>query len=158
MHQRGNTPVKVEKCGDFIERKTGILGASPDGLVTDPSRSNPYGVIEAKNILVKDGETLKDALVRKSVCKRSGIGLKVNNNHMYYYQVQQQLFVVNRTWGVLAILGSNGEFFNEEIAFQPEWWKEKQKNIEHFYYKYILYELAYPRIRDGLTRYDFNQS
>ena len=87
----------------------------------------------------------------------SDTGLKVNKGHMYFYQVQQRLFVVNRLWGVLAsaILGSNGEFFHEEIAFQPEWWKEKLMNIEQFYDKYIIYELAYPRIRDGLTRCDY---
>ena len=82
----------------------------------------------------------------------SDTDLKVNKSHMYFYQVQQQLFVVNRLWGVLAILGSNGEFFHEEIAFQPEWCREKLMNIEQFYDKYIIYELAYPRIRDGLTR------
>ena len=42
---------------------------------------------------------------------------------MYFYQVQQ-LFVANRLWGDLAILGSNEDFFHEEIVFQPDWWKE----------------------------------
>ena len=63
---------------------------------------------------------------------------------------------MNRLWGVLAILEVMEDFFHEEIAFQPEWWKEKLMNIEKFYDKYILYELAYPRIRDGLTRYDYS--
>ena len=87
----------------------------------------------------------------------SDTGLKVNKSHMVVYQVQPRLFVVNRLWGVLAsaILGSNGEFFLEEIAFQPEWWKEKLMYIEQFYDKHIIYELAYPRIRDGLTRCDY---
>ena len=67
---------------------------------------------------------------------------------MYFYQVQQRLFVVKRLWGVLAILGSNGECFHEEIAFQPEWWKEKLMNIEQFCDKDIIYELAYPSFRD----------
>ena len=155
MHHQGHTKVQVTKCGFFVEKEKGILGASPDGLITDPSKCNPYGIIEAKNVIVKDGETLKDALIRKSVCKMSDAGLKVNKSHMYFYQVQQQLFVVNRLWGVLAILGSNGEFFNEQISFEPEWWKEKLKNIETFYDKFIVYELAYPRLRDGLTRFDY---
>ena len=87
----------------------------------------------------------------------SDTGLKVKKSHMYFYQVQQRLFVVNRLWGVLvsAILGSNGEFLHEEITFKPEWWKEKLMNIEQFYDKYIIYGLAYPRIRDGLTRCDY---
>ena len=96
------------------------MGASPDGLVTDPSKRSPHGIIEAKNVIVKDGETLKDALIRKSICKMSDTGLKVNKSHVHFYQVQQQLFVVNRLWGVLAIQGGNREFFHEEIAFQPE--------------------------------------
>ena len=52
----------VAKCGFFVEKEKGILGASPDGLVTDPSKGSPHGIIEAKNVIVKDGETLKDAL------------------------------------------------------------------------------------------------
>ena len=139
----------------FVEKEKGIFGASQDGLITDPSKCNPSGIIEAKNVIVKDGETLKDALIRKSVCKMPDAGLKVNKSHTYFYQVQEQLFVVNRLWGVLAILGSNGEFFNEEISFEPEWWMEKLKNIETFYDKFIVYELAYPRLRDGLTRFDY---
>ena len=132
MHEQGYTRVQVAKCGFFVEKEKGILGASPDGLVTDPSKSSPHGVIEAKNVTVKDDETLKDALIWKSTCKMSDTGLKVNQSHMYFYQVQQQLCVVNGLWGVLAILGSNGELFREEIAFQPEWWKEKPMNIEQF--------------------------
>ena len=105
MHQQGHTRVHVAKCGFFVEKEKGILAASPNGLVTDPSKGNPHGIIEAKNvIIVKDGETLKDALIRKSICKMSDTGLKVNKSHMYFYQVQQQLFVVNRIWGVLAYL------------------------------------------------------
>lgn len=127
----------------YIEKKKGILGASPDGLVTDPIRNNPYGLIEAKNVLVQDGETLKDALVRKSVRKMSETGFKVKKNHMYFYQIQQQLLVVNRDWGVLAILGSKGKFFNEEIAFEPEWWEEKLNNIEKIYEKFIHVNMSW---------------
>ena len=59
MHQQGHTRVHVAKCGFFVEKEKGILGASPDGLVTDPSKRSPHGIIEAKNVIVKDGETLK---------------------------------------------------------------------------------------------------
>ena len=52
----------------FVEKKKGILGAFPDGLVTDPSNPrSPHGIIEAKTAIVMDGETLKDALIRKSI-------------------------------------------------------------------------------------------
>ena len=40
MHQQGHTQEQVTKCGFFVEKKKGILGAFPDGLVTDPGKSN----------------------------------------------------------------------------------------------------------------------
>ena len=92
--QQGHCGLKVENCGFFVAKNHGFLGASPDGLVTDPSIENPLGVIEVKNVTVKDSEELSLALVRKSICKKDGM---VNERHMYYYQIQQQLFVVNRT-------------------------------------------------------------
>ena len=81
------------------------------------------------------------------MCKRTDSGvLQVNKNHTYFYQVQQQMYVVKRLWSVLAIRGSNGNLFCVEILFEPEWWKEKQKNIKIFDNKYIIYELAYSSI------------
>ena len=46
----------------FLQKKEkGSLGASPDGLIKDPSRKDPHGIFEAKYIILK-GESLKDAL------------------------------------------------------------------------------------------------
>ena len=42
----------------------GFLGASPNGLVTDESCENPLGLVEMKNIKLKENETLKMALLR----------------------------------------------------------------------------------------------
>ena len=53
IHQQGHTRVHVAKCGFFVEKEKGILGVSPDGLVTDPSKRSPHGIIEAKNVIVK---------------------------------------------------------------------------------------------------------
>lgn len=48
----------------FLQKKEkGSLGASPDGLIKDPSRKDPHGIFEAKYIILKDGESLKDALL-----------------------------------------------------------------------------------------------
>ena len=53
---------------------------------------------------------------------------------------------MERLYGVLSILESNEEFFCTEVSFEHKWWKEKQKNTEQFYDKYIIYELAYTRL------------
>ena len=128
-------------------KKKRNLGASPDGLITEPSRKDPHGIFDAKYIIFKDGEGLKDALMWNSICKTSDSGvLQVNKNHMYFYLVQQRRFVVERLYGVLSILESNEGFFCTEVSFEHKWWKEKQKNTEQFYDKYIIYELAYTRL------------
>ena len=154
MQQEGHCDLKVEDCGFFVSKHHGFIGASPDGLVTDPSVENPLGIIEVKNIIVKDSEDLSLALVRKSICKKDGM---VNKRHMYYYQMQQQLYVVNRTWCDFVVRASNGELYCKRVPYDPKWWIEKFANLDLFYDSYILPELAYPRLRDGLDRYDFSQ-
>ena len=78
-----------------LEKENGVFGASPDGVITDPIRNDPHGIFEAKNIVVNNGESLEYALVRKTICKRTDSGvLQVNKNHMYFYQVQKQMYVI----------------------------------------------------------------
>ena len=60
----------------FFKKKREIVGASPDGLVTDPSKNNVHKIIEAKNVIVIDDETLKDSPM-KSKCRLFDTGLKV---------------------------------------------------------------------------------
>ena len=83
-----------------------------------------------------------------SICKTSDSGvLQVNKNHMYFYLLQQQLAVCcEKTLSCAFNPGSNEEFFCTEVSFEHKWWKEKQKNTEQFYDKYIIYELAYTRL------------
>ena len=64
MQQEGHCGLKVENCGVFVAKNHGFLDASPDALVTNPSIENPLGVIEVKNVTVKDSEELPLALVR----------------------------------------------------------------------------------------------
>jgi len=67
----------------FWTREKGNFGGFPAELVTDPSKSNLHEIIEAKNVIVMDGETLKDCLI-KSICKMFDTGLKVNKSHIYF--------------------------------------------------------------------------
>ena len=49
---------------DFLHNQSlmEFLGASPDGLVVDPSSENPSGLVEAKNIQLHENESLTAAL------------------------------------------------------------------------------------------------
>ena len=59
----------VTKCGFFVEKEKGILGASPDGLVTDPSKRCPHGIIEAKNVMLRMVRLWKIPLCRNLYVK-----------------------------------------------------------------------------------------
>ena len=74
--------MQVTKCL-FCTRERENFGGSPAELVTDPSKSNLHEIIEAKNVIVMDGETLKDCLI-KSISKMFDTGLKVNKSHMNF--------------------------------------------------------------------------
>jgi hypothetical protein len=56
-----------------------------------------------------------------------------------------------------VVRGNNGELYCKRVPYDPAWWVEKLANLESFYDSYILPELAYPRLRDGLDRYDFSK-
>ena len=68
MQKGGHAGLKVTSCGFFVSKTHGFLGASPDGLFTDPSSENPSGLVEAKNIQVNENESLMAALIRKQIC------------------------------------------------------------------------------------------
>ena len=86
----------------FFERKGKFLG-SPAELVTNPGKSSLHKIIAAKNVIVLNGETLKNCLI-KSICKMLILhGLKVTRvicTSVYEVNVQQ---LVNRIWNVLVI-------------------------------------------------------
>ena len=90
----------------FVSKSHGFLGTSPDGLVTDESCENPLGLVDMKNIKLKENETLKMALVRKGICNKNGI---INKSHQYYYQIQQQAFVAERAFAKTRNTGTKND-------------------------------------------------
>lgn len=140
--------VKVSKCGLFISEQYPFLAASPDGLV------GADGLVEAKKIHPRENETLHQALLRLHICKpcQENPGeLVVNENHRYFFQVQQQLLCTPRSWG--DFVASDGKsFYIERLTFDEKFWEQRIKKLETFYNDTILLELAYPRVKKGLER------
>ena len=58
----------------------------------------------------------------KGIGNRDGI---INKSHLYYYQIQQEAFVVVRNWFDFVARGSNKELFQQQIPFIMASWKEK---------------------------------
>ncbi|XP_022808865.1 uncharacterized protein LOC111345840 [Stylophora pistillata] len=133
---------EVQPCGFFVSKSHPFLGASPDGLVGD------NGSIEVKKIHPQDSETLETALLRLNIVKATD---SINENHPYYYQIQQQLFCTGRKW--TDFIASDGiKLFIKRVVYNPEFWNTKLSRLEQFYYNVLLLELAYPRVKDGLER------
>ena len=163
-----NQNVLVKPCGLFISKSHNFLAASPDGLVynadsTEPSSS---GLIEIKLVFLKENETLHDGLIRKRIFLPGSTDgqLVINQKHKYHYQVQQQLFVTEKSWVDLVIKGvkelTDRSFVDIEgvfistVNFDRKFWSSVLPKLEAFYNEHILVELAYPRVKYGLSRFD----
>lgn len=149
----GHQGLTVGASGLIINPQDGYLGASPDGLVHDPSVSDSNGLLEMKFIQTKPNESLEAALLRKRICQHSGNLVTVNTKHQYYFQLQHCMFVTDRNWIDFVVKGSESpSLYIERVSFNNVWWVEIKPKLEKFFEEAMLPELAYPRVKYGLTR------
>ena len=79
------------------------------------------------------------------------IGLIVNQNHAYYYQVQQQLFCSGYKYEDL-VLSDLKEVIILNIKQSSSFSKKYVPKLKNFYYQYLAPELAYPRVTLGIPQ------
>lgn len=135
---------KVRKSGFIVSESHPFLGASPDGITEDEE------LVEVKKVLSKENENLSSTICRLGIYKHD---LKLNTNHKYYYQIQQQLFCTKLQ--LCHFIVSNGdEIHCDMVTFNPIFWEQILPKLESFYFNHILPELVYPRIKFGATRWN----
>lgn len=110
------------------------------------------GVLEMKYIKVKSGETLKDVLLKQSICKQHETSLILNKNHKYYFQLCHQMFSTTYKWGFFMAYGTNEEFFMQEVEFEEQFWKPILQKLTSFYEEVMLPEIVFPKVKYGLPR------
>lgn len=86
---------KVSETGFVISQSHPFLGASPDGEVDG-------GLVEMKRIFT-DGQSLKEAVCKRRICRDTCHGLVINRNHKFYYQVQQLMLCTKSSWTDLVL-------------------------------------------------------
>ena len=95
--------------------------------------------------------TLKEAVCSRGICKKTSSGLIINQNHAYYYQVQQQLFCSGYKYEHL-VLSDLKEIIILSMKQSSNFSKKSLPKLQSFYDQYLAPELAYPRVALGLPR------
>ena len=120
-----------------------FLGASPDGEVDG-------GLVEMKRIFT-DGQSLKEAVCKRRICRDTCHGLVINRNHKFYYQVQQLMLWTKSSWTDL-VLSDTVNLIILHVRKDTKFLSDIVPKLEKFYDNHISLELAYPRVYYGLTR------
>lgn len=152
--QRSSHPdTTVEDCGLFVSQHHPWLAATPDGLVNNPSDNSQHlGLIEIKNPYSARQKTLLEACTGPGFCLKKAENIyKLNRRHDYYYQIQCQLYCVDRDWCDF-VLRTDKDIHIESIYRDKAWWDEQLPALEKFYFNALLPELASPRHRKGGIR------
>jgi putative phage-type endonuclease len=113
------------------------LAASPDRKVYDPTRQHePFGLLEIKCPNVSSVLEIKDGSIKRD--KDSG-QLYLNQNHMYYHQVQMQLAVTGLPWCDFFVWTENPKDYHlETVRFQKESWQITKNKADKLYFEYFL--------------------
>ena len=134
------------------------MGASPDGLVTDPSEIHPDGLVEIKCPARADKITLSDLCTDKQ--HKSSFFLQYINGeyqlkkgHNYYHQIQGQLHITGRQWCDFVVWTPSSTVDNlvvQRIYLDEDIWKKTIfPRLYRFYMGSMLPELASPRHISG---------
>ena len=134
------------------------MGASPDGLVTDPSEQHQQVLVEIKCPARAEKTSLLDLCTNKKY--KSSFCLRYNNDnyelkkwHNYYYQIQGQLYITSRSWCDFVLWTPTvtiDNLFVERIYYDDTLWSNTiYPRLYQFYMGSMLPELACPRHISG---------
>ena len=101
QREHGHPDLTVKKCGLFISRNNNWLAATPDGIVHDPnSNSDSMGLLEIKCPFSFLDLNFDEACKKSSfyLAPNKDKVLKLKSRHDYCYQVQCQLYCVDKSW------------------------------------------------------------
>ena len=129
----------VQETGIWLD-SSGILGASPDGIVDDQT------VLKAKCPYTKHNLTIEEAVdTSKSFClekSQDGHGFVLKKDHVYWDLVQGEMFFSQRKFCYFVVWTS------KDVAVvkieRDETWAPNIPILTEFYFKHI-----FPKIVEG---------
>lgn len=137
--------IRVNPCGLFIDEEYHYLGATPDGVIDNDT------IVEVKCPLSAYEKDIKEVVRNKKLPfykLNDQDELIINKSHNWFYQVQGQLHISNKTKCLFAIwTGDCNEIKTEIILKDNKIWEHIMKpKLINFYMECMLPELVYPRI------------
>lgn len=126
--------LKVEQTGIWLDQ-SGLLGASPDGLV------GVDAIVEVKCPYKHRNSSREEVLCDKMYCfeELDDGDYDIKENHPYYQQIQGQLHIMNRTLCYFVVYGPNFLIIMQ-VPKDPEWGANLGK-LREFYVDYFLKKL-----------------
>ncbi|KAL5257221.1 hypothetical protein ACHWQZ_G012232 [Mnemiopsis leidyi] len=128
------TGVKVQSSGLWLH-SSGILGASPDGLLPDGR-----GLVEFKCPYSLRDRKIEDAIGTESrfYIKRKDDGtIYLDPKNPYYHQIQGMLYIIGREYCDLCVWSPVSDPYILRVEKDPSWERSLSKLIT-FYFKQFL--------------------
>ena len=134
----------IRNSGLVISTTHQFLGASPDGVISCDCCGT--GLIEIKCPCCKKDTTISEAAEDNKFCLKEFSGvLQLDQNHPYYFQVQQQLHVCKDIMECKYadfMIWIKKEIFIQHILPDSKVWAENLKKPEQFWDICILPEIV----------------
>ena len=132
---------ELAQSGLVIKPEIPWLAASPDALASDSMHG--HGLVEVKcPHSCREGKTLRKAAESPHFClKVIGDHLHLKSSHAYYYQVQHQLEVTEKTW-VDFVVWTPEEMFIQRIPRDKNFFQKIFPKLKSFYFQHLLCALC----------------
>uniref|UniRef100_A0A2S2PQZ9 Uncharacterized protein n=1 Tax=Schizaphis graminum TaxID=13262 RepID=A0A2S2PQZ9_SCHGA len=138
--------LKIKPAGLFVDKTYNFLAASPDGLIDDD------GIVEIKCPYTIKDLTPEDAIqcgkLKFATLIDGKLNLKTNDN--YYYQIQGQLHVTQRSYCYFVLWSSKGMLYQKILRDDAFFEQRMQQQLISFYHDHLLLEILDSRFHRGL--------
>ena len=118
MKKSVKTDMIIKECGLFVHLNMVYLGATPDGVVCDPS-SSFEGLLE-----IKCPHSIADDIPSHHILEyleKSEQGSRLKYKHPYFYPIQTQLGVTGKEWCDFFVYTKAGHFL-ERVQINQDIW------------------------------------
>ena len=137
---------KVTNTGLSINPQWPYLGATPDGLVYDPSIHSHHGLLEIKCPLSKSTSTLDQAAMDPNFYLEKRYNkFFLKKDSAYYCQIQGQMAITGIHWCHFCVyLADSNEMSVTNVIFDKDFWYQKLlPKLTDFYINHALDFLVY---------------